>query len=200
MIHAQVPFRVTPPAELPLTVDEAKDHLRVDHNDENPLIEALIDVVTERLDGYSGVLGRALITQTWQQRWSEFPRSRWLPLPLAPVQSVTVEYLDETGTLNTLDSSRYYLVNFASGPFVELDEDDTWPDEADRPDAVRVTTVCGYGDAADDVPRPIRQAALVMLSDLYEHREHVTVGVAAGAIPMPLTAERLIAPYRRVIG
>lgn len=197
-MRAQVPVRTVPPAAQLLTLDEARAHLRVDYGEDDATIEALIGVVTERLDGYSGVVGRALVTQTWRQDWSGFPRSRWLPLPLSPVQSVTVEWLDESEALQTLDPSLYYLVNLADGPFVELDEDAVWPDEADRPDAVQVTAICGYGDAAADVPRPIRQAALLMLSELYEHREGVAVGASAAAIPMTLTVERLLMPYRRV--
>lgn len=199
MIRAQVPVRTMAPAATPLSLDEVRSHLRVDHHDDDTLLEALIDVVTERLDGYTGVVGRALITQTWRQEWSDFPRSRWLSLPLSPVQSVVVQYLDESETLRTLDAAVYYLVNLPHGPFVELDEDSNWPDTADRPDAVQVTIVCGYGDAAADVPRPLRQAALLMLSELYEHREAVAVGVSAAAIPMTLTVERLLAPYRRVL-
>lgn len=199
MIRAQVPVRTVGPAATPLSLDEVRSHLRVDHHDDDELLEALIDVVTERLDGYTGVVGRALVTQTWRQEWSDFPPSRWLSLPLSPVQSVTVEYLDESDVLRTLDPATYYVVNLPSGPFVELDEDADWPDTADRPDAVKVTSVCGYGDTAASVPRPIRQAGLLMLSELYEHRESVAVGVSAASIPMTLTAERLIAPFRRVL-
>lgn len=59
------PVLVSPPASLPVTLAEAKAHCRVDHDDEDALIEAYIAAAVAHLDGWRGVLGRAIMPQTW---------------------------------------------------------------------------------------------------------------------------------------
>ncbi|WP_297534627.1 head-tail connector protein [Nitrobacter sp.] len=53
------PIRTVAPAEMPVTLAEAKAHLRVDHDDQDDLITAQIKAATAWFDGYSGILGRA---------------------------------------------------------------------------------------------------------------------------------------------
>jgi hypothetical protein len=57
------PVRTAAPTKHLLTREEAKLHLRVDGNDEETLIDMLIAVVTAQLDGWSGMLGRALLSR-----------------------------------------------------------------------------------------------------------------------------------------
>jgi hypothetical protein len=59
------PVLVTPPTSSPVTLAEAKLHCRVDHADEDTLIDALIAAAVGYLDGWRGVLGRAIMPQTW---------------------------------------------------------------------------------------------------------------------------------------
>jgi hypothetical protein len=55
------PVRTVPPAEMPVSLDEAKLHCRVDHNAEDAHITGLIAAAATHLDGWSGILGRALV-------------------------------------------------------------------------------------------------------------------------------------------
>jgi hypothetical protein len=59
------PYLVAPPVSQPVTLEEAKLHLRVDHDDEDALISGLILGAVGHLDGWRGVLGRAIMPQTW---------------------------------------------------------------------------------------------------------------------------------------
>ena len=61
------PVLVTPPAETPVSRTEAKAHLRVDGTGDDDLIDGLIDAAVAHLDGYTGILGRCMVTQTWRQ-------------------------------------------------------------------------------------------------------------------------------------
>jgi len=74
------PYLVTPPASLPVSVAEAKAFLRVDHNDEDALIEGLISGAVAHLDGWKGVLGRCIMPQTWSVRVDE-AGTYALPMP-----------------------------------------------------------------------------------------------------------------------
>lgn len=59
------PIRTVPPAETPVTLAEAKAHLRVDFDEDDALIGAILNAATEYLDGWDGILSRCLVTQTW---------------------------------------------------------------------------------------------------------------------------------------
>ena len=195
-IHAQTPRLVTGPAETPVSLAEAKAHLRVEHDDDDTTITALVAAATAHLDGWAGILGLALVTQTWAQDWPAFP-ARLIPLPLAPVltkSAVTITYLDTLGLAQTLDDDLYHLVRFRGGPAIMLDDDADWPDTVDRPDAVSVQFVCGYG-AASAVPAAIRHALLLLVGHWYEHRE---AAATKAATELPIGVQALIAPYRRV--
>lgn len=188
----QVPTLTVAPTATPIGTTEAKAHLRVDHSDEDDLITALVQAATAHLDGYTGILGRALVTQTWAQKIDDFPTV--IRLPLAPVQSVTsITYYDGANASQTLDSASYHLASDAAGAYIALNEGYGWPGVYNRPDAVTVTFVAGYGAAAD-VPSAIKAVIKLLVGHWYEHRE------AAGEpmTELPLAAASLLAPYRRI--
>lgn len=193
MIHAQKPTRAVDPASDPLTTSEVKEHLRVDHTDEDSLIATYTAAALAYLDGYSGVLGRCLITQTWQQKFSDFPSGYKLALPFPDVQSVSVAYVDTNGDPQTLSASNYELAEGDLGAYLRLADGAVWPSTDEVTDAVTVTMVCGYGDAAD-VPAPIKAAMLLHIGTLYENRETLSERVSPN-----MAFESLIAPYRRVL-
>src|SRR5690606_12599307 len=97
------PVRTVAPATMPVSLAEAKAHLRVDHDDQDDLITAQIKAATAYLDGWSGILGRALVTQTWRQDFAGFGDR--LPLPLVPVTAIdSVSYFDGDNVHQTLDA------------------------------------------------------------------------------------------------
>lgn len=178
------------------TVDEAKDHVRRDDDDDDALITGLVDVVTSRLDGVDGILGRCLITQTWSEQFNGFPASDVLRLALAPLQAVSsIEYYDGDDNLQTMDVADYAAHNRPGYGYVKLGRDASWPSTSDRDDAVKVTYIAGYGDDAADVPPTIRHAAKMLLGEYYEIREDVVTGVVATSLPGGVMT--LLRPYIR---
>lgn len=187
------PVRTVAPATAILTTAEAKAHCKVDHSDEDTLIDALISTATTYLDGYSGVLGRALITQTWKIETGAFCDK--LRLPVGDLIAVSsVKYYDTGNTQQTLASTVYGAYTDAQGPFLAEKPDQDWPDIYDRRDAIEVIWTAGYGAAATSIPQAIRQAALLMIGHWYENREAVSIGESVAEIPLAATA--LIEPYR----
>lgn len=190
------PERVVAPAAAPVSLAEAKAHLRVDHDEDDARIEAAISAATGHLDGYDGILGRALMVQRWRQHFAFWPASRTLELPLAPVTSIVeVRSRAPSGAETVLDGASYRLLSAAARPVVLLSLNAVLPDLDTAPDAVSVTYVAGYG-IAEDVPPPLRSAILLMVGDLFRFTETVSLGASA-AVPMSTTVDRLISPFRR---
>src|SRR5690554_3221374 len=114
-MHA--PVRTVAPAITPVSLAEAKAQCRVDHDEEDGLIMALVESATAHLDGYSGILGRALCEQTWRQDFDGMHGC--LRLPLAPVISITsITTRNAAGQIATVDSDDYALKVDALGPYV----------------------------------------------------------------------------------
>lgn len=184
---------VTAPAAEPITLQEAKDHLRVDGADDDALISALITAARERIDGPYGWLGRAILTQTWDFYLDEFPAGTCIYLPLAPVQSVvSVTYTDPNGASQTF--ADYALgADLDSQPRLVLGWEKAWPATRAIAEAVKVRFIAGYATPAA-VPAPIKAALLLTVGHLYENRE---AAVERALTETPMGVDHLLSPYRR---
>jgi uncharacterized phiE125 gp8 family phage protein len=181
------------PAVEPVSLAEAKAHLRVDLADDDALIANLI--TTARLQ-IEAAFGLALITQSWSYRFDRWPDSAALVLPIRPVQSVaTVKLTAADGSVTTLAADRY-LVDGPSVPPRLVATAPPWPQPGLAAQGVEIAFTAGYGNVAANVPAPIRQAVLLLTAHWYEHREPAEPGASAARIPEPVSA--LLAPYRVV--
>ncbi len=198
---------VTAPTVTPVSEPEVWEHLRVTLSEagvdpvDKTHIAALITAATDYLDGRDGILGRALVTQTWDYTIDRFPCEDFIRLPLPPVQSIThIKYVDNAGVLQTWPSSNYALsADKTQRPRVDLGYGLSWPETRCQRDAVTIRMVCGYasGNSPEDasaVPGTIKAAMLLLIGHWYEHREEVLVGVTPASLPMGVDA--LLAPYR----
>lgn len=157
------------PAAEPISLDDAKAQLRIDGTDEDTIIARLIDVAIAYVDG-RGALGRAMITQSWAQHFHmPFDKVRVLMLPFQSLTSV--EYYDLDGALQTATLADFEVVGAENEKWLRPKEGKVWPSTDDRPDAIKVTYVAGYGDAASDVPETVRHALLMLVTHWFERRE-----------------------------
>ncbi len=162
---------IAPPAMEPFDVGEAKEHLRVDESADDLLIARLILAARQDLDGREGrLMGVALMTQTWDLYLDAFPMNE-ICLPLRPLQEiVSIKYDDTNGTEQTV-SSTDYIVDIASyRGRVVLAPGKSWPAARDAINSVRVRFKAGYGNTPEAVPAIYRQAMLLLIGHLYEHR------------------------------
>lgn len=173
----------TAPAVEPITTQETKEHLRVDVQDDDALIDNMIKAARQHVEQSRTT---ALITQTWDAFYAGWPTtSGALIVPRPPLQSVTeVEYTDEDGTATTLAASEYNVDADSFPGRIVLKRSNTWPtDLLDTAKPIRVRFVAGYGGATTDIPEDIRHALLLIVERLYEHRGDSIVGTSVVEIP-----------------
>lgn len=140
----------TEPTTEPITLDALKDALRIGSCDFDEQLTELLKACRKQveLDSF-----RKLITQTVTIYMHDFPASDSIQIRVAPVSSVSsVKYYDTDGTLQTFSSSSYWTDLVMTPPGIHLKSGYTWPTtHIDRPNAVEIACVCGYG-AASAVP------------------------------------------------
>lgn len=190
------PVLVTAPSagDPVVTTAEAKAHLRVDGTDEDALITTLVAAATAHFDGYTGILGRALVTQTWRQDFDDFT-GQCMRLPMLATTIASVKYRDSAGQLSTVTSTDYSLKADALGSYVRFDDDYSFPSDLAQSQAVLIEFTAGFG-AASAVPAALKAAVLLLVGHWYGNREAVNVGNIVSELPMAVAA--LIEPYRRV--
>lgn len=209
------PVLVTPPAIKPVTLTEAKAHLDISYTEKDTQIGVLIAAATSYLDGWTGVLGRALCQQTWRQDfdgfycWSNVAAGRSygvdriyglrLRLPLYPVISITsVKYTDANAVEQTIAGANYTLKEDDLGAYVEFITTYTFPTVGPESASVRVAYLAGYADSngVSTAPDAIRQAILILVRHWFDNPSAVAFGTIV--TKMPFAVEALIAPYRRI--
>lgn len=193
-MHAPVLVTAADANDPIITTAAAKLHCRIDGTDDDTLVAALVSAATAHLDGYTGTLGRALVTQTWRQDFDCFYPCLRLPLPAATITEVRW-FAEDDATGSVISATNYELQADALGSLVRFDDDYAFPGTLADWRGVRVTFTAGYGDATE-VPAAIRQAMLLLVGHWYMNREAVNVGNITTELPMAVAA--LLAPYRRV--
>ncbi|NBP83230.1 hypothetical protein EBU60_05145 [bacterium] len=187
---------VTPAAGEPVSLAEAKQHLRVDGGDDDLLIGSLITAARQAAETKTG---RQLITARWKLLLDAFPgplmqsasgASFSLPghailLAKCPVQSVvSIEYLDMNGTTQVMPSSDYVLDAACEPARLTPAFGKTWPPTLPQMGAVSVTFDAGYGTASA-VPEGLKSWIKLRVGSLYGHREEMSVLSRGRIDPLP---------------
>ncbi len=190
-----VPVCTAPPEAMPVTLAQAKAHLRIDHDAEDTVITDMIAGVTEFLDGWNGWLGLCLVDQTWRHSFAGWCGGE-LRLALPGATAVVVKYTDTAGAEQTLASDAYHLIEDMLGSLLIPAEAATWPALGKVPAPVRVEAKHGFANAAA-VPAGVRNGILQMVADWYENRATVGTG-GASRIPLEASADRNLSRHRRL--
>lgn len=170
-------FRViTPPAAEPITLEEAKMHLRVADPDEDALIGTFISAARGMLEQRTN---RKMMLQT-----IEFSPEYWGPIsiPAAPFVALSsVSYTDADGLPAVLNPLALYVNPYAEPATVALTWGAMWPAlyPGSRP---VVRAVVGYA-SAEDVPAELKAWMLLAIGTLYENRASVIAGVSVAELP-----------------
>jgi uncharacterized phiE125 gp8 family phage protein len=181
------------PALEPVTVPEAKAHLRIDGSAEDVLIQSLI--LTSRLH-LEASLNLALITQSWTfvlDRWS---KDQTIELPLSPLLSVDAVRVKTGVSTFTAVPATSYVVDIASRPPRLVWNATAKPNPYPPANGIEIDFTAGFGATAPLVPAPLRHAALLLVAHWYEHRDPGEIGTSTARVPAAVSD--LIQPFRKM--
>ena len=160
----------------------------------DPYVTTLITAARERAEVATR---RQLLQATWDLYLDAWPSDGVIEIPKPPCSSVThVKYTNTGGTLTTLALTTDWLISAPVGPRcrrgrVTLAYGQSWPSIREIADAIVVRFVAGYGATAATVPKLLRQAMLVDMGTLHEHRDD-----AVDDMPVHPLAKRIYDSYR----
>lgn len=183
-------FRTTGPVGEPVTLAEAKAHLRVQHDSEDELVSGLLRAAREEVEAATGL---ALMAQTWRKVLDALPRDRTVRLAPHPVREVlSVTVFGEDGEGSVVDPAGY-VVDAVSRPARVHFRTPLAPTASLN--GIEIDFVAGHGEAATDVPDLLKRALLILVAHWYEFRG--VHGAREQPVSYPAGYERLIAPFKR---
>lgn len=182
---------VTPPSVEPVSLEEAKGHLRVTITDDDSEITRYIKAAREAAESFTR---RAFVTQTWELGLYSLDPTIELPKP--PLISVVgITYTDQDGAEQTLRTTDYVVDDYTEPGLIYRARAASWP--ALTPESgvrAKVRFTAGYrgqgspGDGAENVPEMVKVAILLHVGEMYENRQTATA--------MPAACETLLHPFR----
>lgn len=181
--------RITEPVVEPISLAEAKSHLRIDADyDADDLY--VMGLVTAARWHVETVCDRTLVRSQWQMKLDTFPS--WdieLPRPPITTGDIVVTYIPSDGIYSPIPFTDFRQDRDATPAVIRPQWNRTWPPCRGAENDVTITFWCGYGDSGKSVPQPARHAMLLMIGHWFTNRE----AVAPGSMnPVPMAVDLLL--------
>lgn len=184
---------LTPPAAEPLSLAEAKAFLRIEHDDEDDIVTALIAGSRIHIEAQTR---RALITQSWRLVRDCWPAGGILPVLPAPLRAlVAVRVYNEAGETQAIPVEQF-TIDKVSAPAIVAPASGAPLTPGRAIAGIELDFEAGYGDDAADVPEPLRHAMRLLVAHWYENRALISATGEVAIVPAAVSS--LIAPYRVV--
>lgn len=187
---------ITAATSLAVSVERAKERLRIGGTDSDLDLTALILAATKAVEHSTG---RTIQPSQW-----EYTTDCWeIEIPAVPVRVVTeIAYLDADHVEQVIDPANYYWNDTSSGATVNFITGYSFPVLSDRDGAIIIRFDSGYDDTGSGsggdpdlfLPKDIELAILFLVGHWYNVREPVNIGNITSALP--LTFEFLASPLR----
>ena len=198
---------------LPVTVNEIKQHLRIDADnfDQDAELSMMLKSAITTLEEYTG---RSFITKTYEWHLDKIPYAQedylsegittgpdiqmtqnYINLPKAPLVAVSsFTSYNDSDAATVFAATNYYVDTVSIPPKVVLRRSSSFPSGSLRvANAFKIIFTAGYGTAPKDVPEAIKQAINLYVSHLYENRE---LYIEQKQLPVPMTLATLLQPYK----
>jgi len=181
---------IIPPVASPVTLSDIKQHLRIDHDEENDFLLALSQAAVDHVETH---IRQSLINRTLRQYCDDLPATNRVVIEGWPVTTVVeVSGYNTAGDIHVIDQSTYRLVRdhvsteLVFDPAINRDM---------IVNGIEIDFVSGFGDMGLDIPSNILQAIKRIIAHWYEVRGS---GQEGGEASLPNGIDRLLAPLRRV--
>jgi uncharacterized phiE125 gp8 family phage protein len=180
---------LVPPAGEPLSLAEARQFLRVEHDDDDAVITALIAAARAHVEALTR---RALLTQTWRIVLDAWLAHGRIAPRIGPLQTLlAARVFDASGVAHALEVESFVVdaaANVIAAPCWAL------PAPGRSVAGIELDVICGFGALASDVPADLIHALKILLAHWYDNRGLAPAG--GGAASQPAGLHALIAPYR----
>ena len=181
--------RITEPVVEPVSLAEAKSHLRVDadFDADDQYIMSLVSAARYHVETVSD---RTLIRSQWQMKIDAFPS--WdieLPRPPITTGSIVVTYIPSDGVYQPVPFTNFREDRDATPAVIRPQWNRTWPSTRGAENDVVITYWAGYGEDGRAVPAPARHAMLMLIGGWYANRESIVQGAMN---PVPMAVEMLL--------
>jgi uncharacterized phiE125 gp8 family phage protein len=178
-------IQTSPPATEPVSLAEAKAHLRVTHNDDDAYIGTLIKTARQSIEAQTGL---GLISQGWSVFLDDWPEQGVIELPLAPVLDIAdIKVYGDDDTFAIIDPAHYYEDKISRPARIILRGSRNWAAPGRVANGIEILLAIGF----TSVPEPLREAILQLVGHWHETRGDDTT-------EKPLALSQLIQPYREM--
>ncbi|KFB10653.1 head-tail connector protein [Nitratireductor basaltis] len=184
-------FRTVAPAVEPVTLSEARAHMRLDHDSEGDLIAGLIRAAREEVERSTGL---ALIEQSWRLVLDAWPQDEPVLLKKGPVRAIHgVTVYGREGEAQAMAVEK--LVADTNSTPARL-----FLTKRPKPDVmingIEIDFSAGFGESGADVPDLLKRAILLLVAHWYEFRGAVRADQQP--VSLPDSYRQLIASFREV--
>lgn len=180
--------RAAQPVVEPVSLSDAKTHLRVDIESDDDHILALVTAAREWCENYTQ---RTFVHTQWTMTLDTFPFEIELPRPPVAVATgntaTAITYAMETGGTATLATSQYRVDRTAEPGVIRTVYAGTWPSHLLDRNSISVTWYGGYGEDGTKVPKVVRSAILMLVAYWYERRLAADQ-IATNAVPFGVSS------------
>jgi uncharacterized phiE125 gp8 family phage protein len=179
-----------PPATEPLSLADAKAHLRLSHTDDDTYIANLIIAARRQIEQRTGL---CMILQNWSVYYDRWPVNDSVRIPLDPVLAINdIKIYGDDDAFAIIDSAHYFIDRAAWPVRIVLRHGRSTPQPGRSANGIEINLTAGFGATAASVPQDVKQAILLTVAAWFGNRGDEQGG------SLPLMALGLIAPYRTV--
>lgn len=198
--------KIVLPEVEPVTLAEAKKHLRVEHEDEDEYIFGLVQAARQYCEQRTD---RCFVDTRLEMKLDTFPADLELPLPLPPFsptasrQEIEIKFLNvQLQELSVVEaqpviasSPGTFIANRSATPAVLTPNvNGYWPVSGPIRSAVTIRWWAGYGESGRFVPKAIRHAIMMLVGHWYLNREAVAVNIGNAPI-VPMGVDELLSTF-----
>ncbi len=181
---------ITPPTAEPVTLTDAKAHLRLTIPDDDTYITTLITTARRAVENRFAI---SLLQQSWALFADTWPQDGAFHIPLWPVLSVDglTSFADDD-TPSTIDPSNFFLDAATRPSRLALRQGRVFAPPGRKINGLKLSFTSGFGATAANVPAEIKQALMAIVADWYQNRGDDQGGT------LPAVALEILGAYRNV--